>query len=1001
MASIVGIPSTRVSDSFVRTRLMQQVQFDQRELFRVQTQLSTGRAFELPGEDPIAAGRIMSLQSLIERKEQVMVNLATNQSYISSTDVAVSRISNLMAEMRGVALSVIGTTSSDGQRAAAALQVQQAVHQLIDAGNQKFRGRFLFTGSTTQVQPFEMVENDVVQYFGNEEKLFSYSDIDVLFETNVDGNEVFGAISEPVRGSVDFNPILNFDTRLADLRQGRGISPGSITINDGTNSSTIDLSTAETIGDVAALIQANPPTNRTIQVEITPNGLRLEMSDDAPLPNVSILEVGGGTTAEELGILRATPVGVTPIVGSDLDPILRLTSNIRDVLGVRAQAVVHTVGPDNDFIIEADTRGAALNGVTLRFNDNPLVAPGSEIITWDAVAGTIDVDINENSSTAQNVVDSINAWNAAGNIPFTARLDPLDDSIFPGQGLIFKTPVAEVAATTAYGTGTEFDQNSGIQIENGRNRYTIGFTGAQTVEDILNALNGSEAGVLAEINRDQTGIDVRSRLSGADFAIGENGGTTATQLGIRTFETQTMLSDMNNGFGVMDYQGSGGAAKAEYQSVGVNNDLIIRARNTGTAENDYLVSFVDSGGGAGSESVAWDQVAKTITIAIAPGITTANDIINVFTSTSGPRDSFEIYLDDDDGEPNLGNGFVFVGDVTTTGGDSGGADFSITRADGTNLEIDIAGGSTIADVLAAINGHVDNVDGLLTASLAAFGNGIELIDDSYGTNQLTVSRAFLSVTAINLGLVAEGTESTPPTEPGVVAAGTAVFAGANNDLLIRGISPGTWPNGAQVDFVDTGAVPPTVIVDAVGKVLTFQIDAGVTTAADVIQAFNNDPTAAQYFSVQLSAADGAPNDGSGVVTAAVAAATLTGGLPQGITGTDNNPQETRGLFTGLLRLKRALEANDVLGVQRSLDVLDAAVLKMNFTRSDLGARQQGLDVLKYRLDSEEVELRSMLSNEHDIDMVEVVSNLTARQVALEAGLMATAKIFGMTLMNYL
>lgn len=1001
MPNIVGIPSTRVSDSFVRQRLMQQVQFDQRELFRVQTQLSTGRAFELPGEDPIAAGRIMSLQSLIERKEQVMANLKTSQSYISSTDVALSNISDLMAEMRGVALSVIGTTSSDGQRSAAALQIQQAVTQLIDAGNQKFRGRFLFAGSMTQVQPFEMVENNVVQYFGNEEKIFSYSDIDVLFETNVDGNEVFGALSEPVRGSVDFNPILTFNTRLADLRQGRGISPGSITINDGTNTSTIDLSTAETIGDVAAMIQANPPSNRAIQVEITPTGLRLEMSDNAPPPNVSIVEVGGGTTAEELGILRVTPVGATPIVGSDLDPILRPTTAISNLLGVRAQAVVHTPGPDNDFLIEADTRGDALNGVTIRFNDNPLVAPGSEIITWDAVAGTIDVDINENSSTAQNVVDSINAWNAAGAIPFTARLDPLDDSIFPGTGLVFKTPVGEVAATTAHGAGTEFDQDSGIQIQNGNNDYTISFSGAQTIEDILNILNGSDAGVLAEINQDRTGVDVRSRLSGADFAIGENGGTTATQLGIRTFNTQTALSDMNNGFGVMDYQGSGATAKAEYLSVGVNNDLFIRARNTGTAENDYIVSFVDSGGGAGSESVAWDQVAKTITIAIAPGITTANDIINVFASTAGPRNSFEIYLDNSDGEPNLGTGMVFTGSATTAGGDSAAADFSITRADGTHLEIDLAGALTIADVLTAINGHPDNADGLLTAGLARFGNGIELIDDSYGPNQLIVARTFLSLTAINLGLVAEGTENTTPTDPGVVAEGTAVFAGANNDLLIRGISAGTWPNGTQVDFVDTGAVPPLVIVDAVGKTLTFEIDAGVATAADIVQAFNNDPTAGQYFSVELSVADGAPNDGSGVVAAAVAAAVLSGGLPQGVTGTDNNPQETEGLFTGLLRLKRALEENNVLAVQRSLDVLDVAVLKMNFTRSDLGAKQQGLDVLKYRLDSEDVELRSMLSNEHDVDFVKVVSDLTARQISLEAGLIATAKIFKMTLMNYL
>ena len=43
---------------------------------------------------------------------------------------------------------------------------------------------------------------------------------------------------------------------------------------------------------------------------------------------------------------------------------------------------------------------------------------------------------------------------------------------------------------------------------------------------------------------------MRSRLSGADFTIGENGGTTATQLGIRSYNGSTELSAFNRGVGV-------------------------------------------------------------------------------------------------------------------------------------------------------------------------------------------------------------------------------------------------------------------------------------------------------------------------------------------------------------------------------------------------------------------------------------------------------------------
>ena len=54
----------------------------------------------------------------------------------------------------------------------------------------------------------------------------------------------------------------------------------------------------------------------------------------------------------------------------------------------------------------------------------------------------------------------------------------------------------------------------------------------------------------AEINADATGINIRSRFSGSDFQIGENGGQTATQLGVRTLTGATRLDELNHGVGV-------------------------------------------------------------------------------------------------------------------------------------------------------------------------------------------------------------------------------------------------------------------------------------------------------------------------------------------------------------------------------------------------------------------------------------------------------------------
>ena len=63
---------------------------------------------------------------------------------------------------------------------------------------------------------------------------------------------------------------------------------------------------------------------------------------------------------------------------------------------------------------------------------------------------------------------------------------------------------------TAGGSGTPLDQTSGLQVQVGDKSFVISLATAQTIEDVLNLINGSGAGVLAEINDEATGINLRS-----------------------------------------------------------------------------------------------------------------------------------------------------------------------------------------------------------------------------------------------------------------------------------------------------------------------------------------------------------------------------------------------------------------------------------------------------------------------------------------------------------
>lgn len=765
MTGIGSIPTTRVSDLLARQRLTRQLQFDQLEIFKLQEQISTGRRITVPSQDAPAALRAISLQRLLEQKAQAQDNLTTNELFLNATDSALSGIANLVVDIRASTLAVVDSSNSDAQRLAVAQEVDRAIQQLVDVGNQKFRGRYLFSGSRTDIKPFENVDG-FIRYSGNDERLLSYSDVDLLFETNLDGDAVFGGISEEIRGDIDLNPILVGSTRLTSLRGGEGISSGSINISDGVNNSVIDISSAETIGDVARLIEANPPAGRAVDVRVTPTGLEISL-DTSGGGNLTIREVGGGTTASELGVLEETGVGVGPLVGDDLDPRLALTTSLGDILGTRSTAFVPISGNDNDLVFTATQRGSQFNDVTISFVDGAVA--GAETVVYDDTVPTnktLTVTIESGVSTAEQIIAAV----AAAGVPFTAALDP-DESGTPGQGVV-TVPVA--AAVTAGGGGIELDQSSGLQIVNGGQTHVISIQSAQTIEDVLNTLNGSDAEVVAHLNEAGTGIDVRSRLSGSDFAIGENGGLTATHLGIRSFDGSTRLDELNFGRGV---------------------------------------HVVD------------------------------------------------------------------------------GPDFTIRRKDGTEFSIDLTGLDTIADVAAAIITHGDNPPGpdQVIASLNATGNGLHISTASVDTTaDLAVLRTNGSFAAVDLGLVPEGEDQVSATHPG-----------------------------------------------------------------------------------------------------------------QTISGRDVNYKQVDGLFSSLVRLKSALEANDQIAIERAVESLDAATLDLNFSRAELGARQQGLDVLGRRLENEDIEIQNTLSIEIDADIVEVYSEFTSRQAAMQASLQMAAQLFQFTLLNFL
>ena len=236
-----------------------------------------------------------------------------------------------------------------------------------------------------------------------------------------------------------------------------------------------------------------------------------------------------------------------------------------EVVGIR------DLNPDMNYTwLLSDLNGATSRGIRL---GSIIVSDGTTSTTVD-LSGCVTVkDVYEKitaetpATTTASIAGSANSLeitSTVGTVTVTEvgtgtaahDLGIFDDVGVGGMTLSGQDVDARITPTTlvsALNGGTGIDTTNGMLIENSlvESIGVIDLSSASTVQDILNTLNHSGLGIRAEINEDGDGINVFNLLSGSELTIAENGGTTATDLGIRSLHQQTNLSDLNNGEGVV------------------------------------------------------------------------------------------------------------------------------------------------------------------------------------------------------------------------------------------------------------------------------------------------------------------------------------------------------------------------------------------------------------------------------------------------------------------
>ncbi|MBG79447.1 MAG: hypothetical protein CMJ39_01910 [Phycisphaerae bacterium] len=209
-----------------------------------------------------------------------------------------------------------------------------------------------------------------------------------------------------------------------------------------------------------------------------------------------------------------------------------------------------------------ELNGAVGEGITLGVIEVLRNPPGT----------TVELDLSE-AWTIQDVINSFR-----NNLGLDVGIDPA------GRGLYVNVPAGEEvtisdqaggrtardlgidsAFTGPGGAGIDLDRRltdntpisalafdlGVIRFSNGLKTVDLDLSSAQNISDVRHLVQQMDMGIEIQLNEDGDRLDAVNLRSGSLMSIGEvAGGLTATNLGIRSMDRETLLDDFNRGLGV-------------------------------------------------------------------------------------------------------------------------------------------------------------------------------------------------------------------------------------------------------------------------------------------------------------------------------------------------------------------------------------------------------------------------------------------------------------------
>ncbi len=146
----------RITNNMIVANTIKNLNNSASRVNEAQERVSTEKKISLPSDDPIIATRAIKYRSYVDTIEQYQKNTDDVTSWQSTTDGALSDLSDIMGQVRTLVVKASSDTLSDTDKSAIKEQISELQQNAIDVMNTSYGGRYIFGGYSTGEAPYAL-----------------------------------------------------------------------------------------------------------------------------------------------------------------------------------------------------------------------------------------------------------------------------------------------------------------------------------------------------------------------------------------------------------------------------------------------------------------------------------------------------------------------------------------------------------------------------------------------------------------------------------------------------------------------------------------------------------------------------------------------------------------------------------------------------------------------------------------------------------------------------